>query len=362
MEAVATMRSRAEALIGFARDPDVRVRRAAIPGLGLFIDDVDRASTVLLGRLPAESGIIEQLLIVEAMAALAMRLPERAETQAMAWFTELATDSAVAPQTRLAAVVQRARCAPERMGDDTIATALGLLRELDDAAVPAEAWCDPPRPEAAPASGDGAPPQVVAAFEDLERHRQIHSPTTDLLRSFHLTLAERVPQRTALLAEQLRSRDLGSRLDAVRMSAELMRAWRGDHARLIMLVAEHLNAPQPHPHRTAGRELTPQPSARTSLPTFVMRVFRTLPRATMTSSPQGAVAARRCLTKLPRQCVQQNLKISPFSSAVIGASAGMTAPHAGSMVIPGGGSAVAVFERSIISWRSAVRRTRPSRP
>ncbi|QKG23872.1 HEAT repeat domain-containing protein [Actinomadura verrucosospora] len=242
-EAVAAMRSRAETLIRFARDPDVRVRRAAIPGLGSFIDDVDRASMVLRGRLAAEPGIVEQLLIVEAMANLRLRLPEHAEAQAMAWFTELAADSAMAPQTRLAAVVQQARCAPGQISDDTIATAISLLRELEDGAVPAEAWCDPPRPAGSAASGEGAPPQIVAAFEDLERNRRIHSPTTDLLRSFHGTLAARVPQRTALLAEQLRSRDPGSRLDAVRMSAELMTSWRGDHTRLIMLVAEHLNAP-----------------------------------------------------------------------------------------------------------------------
>lgn len=242
VEAVAAMRGRAETLIGFAHDPDVRVRRAAIPGLGLFIDDVDRGLTVLRGRLSAEASIVEQLLIVEAMATLAVRLPEHAEAQAMAWFIGLAADSAVAPQTRLAAVVQRARCAPERMGEDAIATAIGLLRELDGASAPAEAWCDPPGPVGSGVSGDGAPPQVVAAFEDLERHGQIHSPCTDLLRSFHRTLAAKVPQRTALLAEQLRSLDPGSRLDGIRMSAELMESWRGDHTRLIMLVAEHLNS------------------------------------------------------------------------------------------------------------------------
>ncbi|GGV42697.1 hypothetical protein GCM10010182_79220 [Actinomadura cremea] len=241
--AAKVVRSRAETFIGLACDSDVRVRRAAIPALGLFVDDVDRASRMLRARLSAEPSSVEQLLIVEAMANLALRLPERTEDQAMAWFAELAADSSTAPQTRLAAVVQRARCASERIGDDTLTTAIGLLRELQDAAVPAEAWCDPPHPAKPAVSEKGAPPQIVAAFEDLARHGQIYSPTTALLRTFHGTLAARVPQRTALLAEQLRSRDPGSRLDALRMSAELMTSWRGDHARLIMLVAEHLNAP-----------------------------------------------------------------------------------------------------------------------
>jgi hypothetical protein len=45
-----------------------------------------------------------------------------------------------------------------------------------------------------------------------------------------------------LLAEQLRSPDPGSRVDAIRMSAELMKSWRGDHASLVMLVAGQLGA------------------------------------------------------------------------------------------------------------------------
>jgi hypothetical protein len=68
------------------------------------------------------------------------------------------------------------------------------------------------------------------------------APTTDLLRTFHRALAARIPQRTALLAEQLRSPNPGSRLDAIRICAELMKSWRGDHTSLIMLVAEHLGA------------------------------------------------------------------------------------------------------------------------
>lgn len=100
VEAVAAMRGRAETLIRFADDSDVRVRRAVIPGLGLFIDDVDRASAVLRDRLSAEPSIVEQLPVVEAMAALALRLPEGAEAQAMTWFAELAADRAAAPQIR----------------------------------------------------------------------------------------------------------------------------------------------------------------------------------------------------------------------------------------------------------------------
>ena len=104
VEAVATMRSRAETLIRLAGDPDVRVRRAAIPALGLFVDDADRASAVLRDRLSAEPDAAEQSLIVEAMASLALRVPDGAGASATTWLAELAADPAVAPQTRLAAV------------------------------------------------------------------------------------------------------------------------------------------------------------------------------------------------------------------------------------------------------------------
>ncbi|MGI8333613.1 HEAT repeat domain-containing protein [Actinomadura scrupuli] len=236
--AAAVMRERAEAFVGFASDTDPRVRRAAIPGLGLFLDDANRAGAVLRGRLSAEPGIVERLLVVETMATLALRLPTWSD-EAMAWLAGLAADSAAGTETRLAAVVQRARCAPAQISQDIVPAAIGLLREVAHATAPPGEWRDSPR-RAAPAGG--VPPQIVAAFEDLDRQGRVHASTTDLMRTFHRALAARIPQRTALLAEQLRSPDPGSRLDAIRMSAELMKSWRGDHTSLIMLVAEHLDA------------------------------------------------------------------------------------------------------------------------
>ncbi|MFF4958733.1 hypothetical protein [Streptomyces sp. NPDC001222] len=67
----------------------------------------------------------------------------------------------------------------------------------------------------------------------------MYAPTTALLRTFHEALGARVPERTEVLAEQLSSPDPGSRLD-VRMSGELMRAWRGDHTRFLRLVTDQL--------------------------------------------------------------------------------------------------------------------------
>lgn len=239
--AAAMVRERAEEFVAFASEADPRVRRAAIPALGLFIDDANRAAAVLRGRLPAEAGIVEQLLVVAAMATLALRLPALSD-EAMAWFAELAADPAVDPGTRLAAVVQQARCAPERIGKDAVPAAIGLLNDMAHTTVPTEQWADPPRRTTPPESANDVPPQVTAAFEDLDRHRSIHAPTTELLRTFHTALGPRIPERTALLTQQLRGPDPGSRVDALRMSADLMKSWRGDHCALIMLVAEQLDA------------------------------------------------------------------------------------------------------------------------
>jgi hypothetical protein len=237
--AAVVVRERAETFVAFAADVDHRVRQAAIPGLGLFLDDADRAGEVLRHRLSAEAGLVERLLIVEAMGTLALRRPSSVD-EVMAWFAGLAADSTVDPEVRLAAVVQRARCAPEQIGEDVVPTAIGLLRQMAHGAAAYPAWRDSPGQATSAGSADGVPPQVVAAFEDLDRLGRVHSPTTGLLCTFHEVLAARVQQRTALLAEQLASPDPGARLDAIRMSKELMTSWRGDHSRLITLVAGQL--------------------------------------------------------------------------------------------------------------------------
>ncbi|MFL9659575.1 HEAT repeat domain-containing protein [Streptomyces sp. PB17] len=234
-QAVAFLRERGEQFAELARDSDPDVRLAAIGGLGLF-DDVERAAAVLRERLAAEPGIAARLRIVEAAATLALRLPT-ASQQVMDWLAGLAADPAQGPATRLAALIQRARCAPDEIGEDVVPAAVVLLRE-SARAIPVRPIAPAPSRPAPPT--DKSPPQIVAAFADLDRHTRVYAPTTALLRTFHEALGARVPERTAVLAEQLSSPDAGSRLDAVRMSGELMRTWRGDHTRLLLLVAGQL--------------------------------------------------------------------------------------------------------------------------
>ncbi|MFI6586029.1 HEAT repeat domain-containing protein [Embleya sp. NPDC050493] len=255
-DSAALMRERADAFVAYAADPDVRVRSAAIEALGLFLDDTDRALTILRERLPVENGIEERLRIIGTTADLALRLP-LARTPAMAWLDTLTDDTTADPGIRLAAIVHRARCAPEDIGDTVVPTAIDLLRELTP----------PPRHDAdvqgcqgrfgtcacttgtdTPTSED-VPPQIAAAFADLERHNRIHAPTTPLLRTFHDALDARLPERTTLLTEQLRSPDPATRHDAIRMARDLITTWRGDHRELVLLLA---NCLLPHDAYTAA--------------------------------------------------------------------------------------------------------------
>ncbi|WP_435972247.1 HEAT repeat domain-containing protein [Streptomyces sp. Qhu_M48] len=240
------MREHADAFVSYASDPDPRVRKAAIESLGLFLDDAERAVALLRDRLVEESGVAARGLVVRTMADLVLRLPAAA-VPARRWFDALADSSATDPDTRLAALVHRARCAPEGIDDRTVPTAIGLLRQITPTPAPEEnkEGRDASRPctcvsEPEPEVDADVPGYIVAAFADLERHGRVHAPTTALLTAFHETLDARLDDRTALLAEQLSSPDPGTRYDAIDMARRLITSWRGDHTRLVRLIGDCL--------------------------------------------------------------------------------------------------------------------------
>ncbi|WCD84416.1 hypothetical protein KPP03845_100739 [Streptomyces xanthophaeus] len=275
--AVDAMRAHVEDFVRLTGDADPRTREAAVPALGLFLDDADRAVALLGDRLPLAHGTTERLLVVKTMATLALRLPA-ALVAATARLTALAADAAADPTTRLAALVHRARCAPQDIGEDVVPAAIGLLRAAgappaadepvdrtpapdetvtpDETPTPTPAADVTPTPAADAAPAADVPPQIAAAFEELDRHHRVHAPTTDLLHTFHAVLGSRVSERTALLAEQLRSPDPGSRYDAIRMSEDLVQSWRGDHTALLLLVSEHLLPDDPYTAAEAARALS----------------------------------------------------------------------------------------------------------
>ncbi len=261
-DSAAFMREHGDAFIAYASDPDLRVRRAGIQGLGLFLDDAGKAVGILQDRLPCEKGVTERLLVVQTMADLALRLPD-ARAAVTALLDTLADETAGSTDIRLAALVHRSRCAPADIAQATVTTAIGLLRELNPPLPPqsgdpahrggSEACVCPA--DAGPKAVGTVPPQVAAAFADLERRNRVHAPTTSLLRAFHGVLDARLPERTALLTEQLNSPDTATRYDAIRMTQELITSWRGDHTDLVLLLAHCLLPEDPYTSTAAAESL-----------------------------------------------------------------------------------------------------------
>ncbi|MFE5584530.1 HEAT repeat domain-containing protein [Kitasatospora sp. NPDC056531] len=264
-DVVPQMRERVEDFVRHAADPDPQVRQAAVPALGLFLDDADRAFALLRERLAAESGTVERLLVIKAAATLARRLPA-ALGPVTTWLAALDAD------IRLAALVHRAACTPESIDAGLVPTATGLLQQLtpepapepepEDEAGPADCGqCACADTSAKPAPDQNVPPQIAAVFADLDRHGRVHAPTTDLLTTLHRVLDARLPERTALLTAQLRSPDAATRYDAIAMTWDLIRSWRGNHTGLVLQLAGCLLPGDPYTAAEAAETLGKLPAA-----------------------------------------------------------------------------------------------------
>ncbi|GGZ31238.1 hypothetical protein GCM10010387_26310 [Streptomyces inusitatus] len=137
---------------------------------------------------------------------------------------------------RLSALAQLARCAPQALPADVVPGVMGLLREAGAETGPAHGEAG----EGTDRGGEGGP----------------RAPWTgDLLRTLHSGLGDRVAERTALLAGQLRSPDPAQRIDAIRMSSGLLRSWRGEYGELIGLIGEQLDAAEPRLANAAATAL-----------------------------------------------------------------------------------------------------------
>ncbi|QDY79009.1 PBS lyase [Streptomyces qinzhouensis] len=151
------------------------------------------------------------------------------------------------PGLRLSAIAQLARCAPHTLPADVVPDVTGLLRELRTGRGPDRfhrAAAGPP-PRTAPPPSPGRLLGRLRDQRETERATRVAPWTGDLLRTLHDGLGDRVDDRIALLADQLCSPDWGQRIDAVRMSARLMRTWRGEYGELVGLIGEQLHDDEP---------------------------------------------------------------------------------------------------------------------
>ncbi|MFJ6849939.1 PBS lyase [Streptomyces sp. NPDC091271] len=237
-------------------DEDPGVRLAAPLALATLHGRPGRVLALLRERLPVEADDEVRLALVEAAGRIALRHRPLAG-QAADWLSRLAAE-AYPPGLRLAALAQLARCAPDGLPGDVVRVVSGLLRELRSR---------PPRPEqpavVAPggddAGADRAPsPTLVGQLRELSAEESAGRSTpwaADLLRTLHVGLDDRVDDRTALLADQLCSPDPWQRIDAVRMSGGLIRAWRGSYEGLVRLVGVQLTDPEPRLAEAASHVL-----------------------------------------------------------------------------------------------------------
>ncbi|MFG2566867.1 PBS lyase [Streptomyces sp. NPDC048567] len=253
--AAAAVSAGAGVFFGLLADEDPGVRLSAPLALAALHDDPARVLALLRARLAAERDEEVRLALVEAAGRLALRHRPLAGPVAD-WFARLVGDPGP-PGLRLAALAQLARCAPHALPGDVVPVVTGLLGQLRTASAgPGSTRARPVEP---PGQGAEAAPLTLRgqlrALSAEETAGRAAPWTADLLRTLHAGLDDRVAERVALLADQLRSPDPWQRVDAVRMSDRLIGGRRGSYAELVRLVGEQLAAPEPRLAESAAQLL-----------------------------------------------------------------------------------------------------------
>ncbi|WLQ40666.1 PBS lyase [Streptomyces laculatispora] len=262
--AAAAVTAGAGVFFALMADDDAGVRVSAPLALATLHGHPARVLTLLRDRLAVEPDEEVRLALVEAAGRVALR--HRPLTGQIAdWLSRLAAE-AYPPGLRLAALAQLARCAPQALPGDLVRVVAGLLRQLRSSP-PATAPAGEPGPRAAEAHSEpepagveerAAPVTLVGQLRALSAEESAGRAapwTADLLRTLHVGLDDRVAERTALLTDQLCSPDRWQRIDAVRMSSGLIRAWRGSYGELVRLVGEQLGAAEPRLAEAASHVL-----------------------------------------------------------------------------------------------------------
>ncbi|MFB7026079.1 MULTISPECIES: HEAT repeat domain-containing protein [unclassified Streptomyces] len=241
--AAAAIAAGADVFLGLVSDPDPEVRLATPYALASLHPEPARVLTLLRERLTVERDTEVRLALVAAVGQLALRHASlRAETvDWLGWLARAAQD----PGLRLAALAQRARCAPCEIPEDVVPWVTELLEEIRTASVPG-AGSDTPR---------GAAPTLIGQVRELLEEHAAGRPapwTEELLRTLHAALDDRVDDRIALVLAQLRSPDWGQRSDAIWLCGGLIRVWRGRYEEVVRLVGDQLHDPEPRLREAAA--------------------------------------------------------------------------------------------------------------
>ncbi|MEU6139370.1 HEAT repeat domain-containing protein [Streptomyces sp. NPDC047081] len=219
------VRAGAEAFVRLAGDPDAGVRRAAAGAVVRFVDRPERVLGLLRQRITVERDDRVLLALAESLGIFVRRHP----AQAAAAVDLLTAQSAppFGPGLRLAALGQLASCAPDRLPADLVPTVVRLLRDRSETRP-----CLP---------GRSARPDTDTLVGRLRRLRPSDEEGSQLLRTLHSALGDRVADRIALLTGQLTSPYATDRCNAVWMSAGLLREWRADYREPVALIGAQLS-------------------------------------------------------------------------------------------------------------------------
>ncbi|WP_329613882.1 PBS lyase [Streptomyces brevispora] len=256
--AAAAVTAGAGVFFALMADDDPGVRVCAPLALATLHGHPARVLTLLRDRLAVEPDEEVRLALVEAAGRIALR--HRPLTDRIAdWLSRLAAE-ANPPGLRLAALAQLARCAPQALPGDLVRMVAGLLRQLRSVPAAADPGSRPAEAHGEPAAAEerAAPVTLVGQLRALSAEESAGRAapwTADLLRTLHVGLDDRVAERTALLTDQLCSPDRWQRIDAVRMSSGLIRAWRGSYGELVRLVGEQLGEAEPRLAEAASHVL-----------------------------------------------------------------------------------------------------------
>lgn len=220
------VRAGAEVFVRLTGDADPSVRRAAPEALVRFLDEPARVLGLLRERFALERDERVLLALTESLGLFVRRHPGHA-AEALEVLTARSS-APYGPGVRLAALGQLAECAPDRLAPDLVQVAVGLLRE---------------RSARRPTRRDGVDcPHSDTLVGRLRRLRPSDEEGSQLLRTLHRGLGDRLDARKALLQGQLTSPDAVDRCNAVWMSAGLFREWRADWTEPVALIGSQLGS------------------------------------------------------------------------------------------------------------------------
>ncbi|WSQ13851.1 HEAT repeat domain-containing protein [Streptomyces sp. NBC_01231] len=222
----AAIRAGAEAFVRLAGDADASVRGAAAGALVRFLDEPDRVLGLLRERITVERDDRVLIALTESLGLFVRRHPAHADGALELLMAQSAPPCG--PGLRLAALGQLMGCAPGRAPADPVPLAVRLLRERS---ARRSTW-----------PAEGGSPGTDTLVGRLWRLWPSDEEGSQLLRSVHAALDDRVADRTALLDGQLTSPEPTDRCNALWMAAGLLREWRGDHTGLVTLVGDQLGA------------------------------------------------------------------------------------------------------------------------